>query len=123
MVREGEEESLSPRSVGTSPNLSPMGAHAHAGEASEPSNGGDCRTQRTICKMSERNAVISIAVIDEHSFTRECIIKSLTELCNLLDLVAFAGCDDCLHGPRTHDLILYHAHESVATRDNNEHLE
>jgi DNA-binding NarL/FixJ family response regulator len=63
--------------------------------------------------MSDRSETISVAVIDEHSFTRECITKALQEF---LEIVAFAACDDCLRSHGTHDLILYHAHENVAKK-------
>jgi CheY-like chemotaxis protein len=58
--------------------------------------------------------VISVAVIDEHAFTRECITRSLREFGDSLDVASFAACDDCLQSTRMHDLVLYHLHESVA---------
>ena len=58
--------------------------------------------------------VISVAVIDEHAFTRECITRSLRECGDSLDVASFAACDDCLQSTRMHDLVLYHLHESVA---------
>jgi DNA-binding NarL/FixJ family response regulator len=65
----------------------------------------------------DRNAMISIGMIDEHSFTRECITKSLQEICTLLDVTSFATCDECLKSERIYDLILYHTHESVANHN------
>jgi DNA-binding NarL/FixJ family response regulator len=123
MAWEGEEGISSP-SVGGMPflNRPSTAAQVHAGEAHEPSDEGDSRSQSTICKLPDRNAMITIAVIDEHSFTRECIAKSLKELCNLLDIAAFAACDECLRSSGAHDLILYHVHESVATQDNGQPL-
>jgi DNA-binding NarL/FixJ family response regulator len=93
--------------ISPTPELSPVSAHARI---SEPLDS----------KMPERNVQIAIAVIDEHPFTLECIAKSLRERCSLLDIAAFAACDDCLRSPRTHDLILYHSHESVARRINSQ---
>jgi DNA-binding NarL/FixJ family response regulator len=58
--------------------------------------------------------VISVAVVDEHLFTRECITTSLQQLGSNLDIASFAACDDCLRSTRTHDLVLYHVHERVA---------
>jgi DNA-binding NarL/FixJ family response regulator len=67
-----------------------------------------------------RNAVISAAMIDEHSFTREAITRSLQELCHFLEIMSFATCDECLGSTRKFDVILYHAHESVANHYNND---
>jgi DNA-binding NarL/FixJ family response regulator len=70
-----------------------------------------------------RNAMISIGMVDDHPFTRECITKSLQEICDLLDVTSFATCDECLKSEGNYDLILYHAHESVANRnDDHERL-
>src|SRR5262245_22806600 len=64
-------------------------------------------------------AAISLGVIDQKSFTRECIITSLQALDDHLDMMSFATCEDCLQGMGNLDLILYHAHEAVA--DLNDH--
>ena len=64
--------------------------------------------------MARQLPVISVAVIDEHAFTRECITRSLREFGDSLDVASFAACDDCLQSTRMHDLVLYHLHESVA---------
>jgi DNA-binding NarL/FixJ family response regulator len=61
-----------------------------------------------------RLPVISVAVIDEHLFTRECIATSLQGLGNNLQIASFAACRDCLQSTNTHDLLLYHAHERWA---------
>jgi DNA-binding NarL/FixJ family response regulator len=58
--------------------------------------------------------VISVAVIDEHLFTRECIATSLQAFGNNLQITSFAACLDCLQSANTHDLVLYHAHQSSA---------
>jgi DNA-binding NarL/FixJ family response regulator len=79
-------------------------------------------SKSTIGATPDRNAVISIAMVDEHLFTRESITKSLTDLCSLFDIVAFARCEDCLRSPRTHDLILYHVHDRIAKLDNDQHF-
>jgi DNA-binding NarL/FixJ family response regulator len=115
-----EENGVSSSVGGISPalELSQAIAHALASEPLDGSNKGAFQTQLVTSKIPERNVPIPIAVIDEHSFTRECITESLQEHCNLLDVAAFAACEDCLRSPRTHDLILYHLHESVAARDN-----
>jgi DNA-binding NarL/FixJ family response regulator len=69
--------------------------------------------------ISVRKAVISIAVIDEKSFTRECITTSLQALDDRLDIMSFTTCDDCLQHIGSHDLILYHTREDVANWSNN----
>jgi DNA-binding NarL/FixJ family response regulator len=69
--------------------------------------------------ISVAKAVISMGVIDEKSFTRECITTSLLALDARLHIVSFATCDDCLQHMGSHDLILYHAREAVASWNNN----
>jgi DNA-binding NarL/FixJ family response regulator len=63
---------------------------------------------------SRHRAAISLGVIDQKSFTRECIITSLQVLDDHLDIVSFTTCEDCLQGLGNLDVILYHAHEAVA---------
>jgi DNA-binding NarL/FixJ family response regulator len=70
--------------------------------------------------ISVGKAVISMGVIDEKSFIRECITTSLQALDNSIHIVSFATCDDCLHNMGSLDLILYHAREAVANWDNND---
>jgi DNA-binding NarL/FixJ family response regulator len=107
MVQEAEEKSIQTRWVGNLPSsdLPPALANTQAANEQPTRN------------VPNANAVISIGVIDEHSFTRECITKSLQEICKLLDVTSFTTCDECLQNKSTYDLILYHAHESVAARD------
>jgi len=61
-----------------------------------------------------RKPVISIAVIDEKSLTRECIIRSLRALDERFEIVSFATCDDYLQSMTSHDVILYYAHGEAA---------
>jgi DNA-binding NarL/FixJ family response regulator len=65
-------------------------------------------------RQTARNSTISLAVIDEHSFTRESITRSLRELCDLLEIESYATFDAFVESTKNYDLILYHAHESVA---------
>jgi DNA-binding NarL/FixJ family response regulator len=69
-------------------------------------------------KIPSRNAGISIAVIDRHSFTRESITRSLQDLGALLEIQSFATCDECLNGSKTFDVILYYAHQAVVHNGN-----
>lgn len=62
---------------------------------------------------SVRKAVTSMGVIDEKSFTRECVTRCLRALDDRLNVVPFATCDDCLQNVENLDLILYHLHEDV----------
>jgi DNA-binding NarL/FixJ family response regulator len=62
------------------------------------------------------NRAMSVAIVDRHSFTRECIAKSLQECDVALVVSAFDTCDSCFESARTYDLILYHAHRSEADR-------
>jgi DNA-binding NarL/FixJ family response regulator len=64
-------------------------------------------------------SVISMGVIDEKSFTRECITMCLQALGGRFDIVPFATCDDFLRSGKGLDLILYHVHEDNSTWDNN----
>jgi DNA-binding NarL/FixJ family response regulator len=63
--------------------------------------------------------MISLGVIDEKSFTRECITKCLQALDDRLDIVTFATCEECLERMGSYDLVLYHIHEDVSTWENN----
>lgn len=69
-------------------------------------------------QIPSRNAGISIAVIDRHSFTRESIARSLQELWTLLEIQSFATCDECLDCSKIFDVILYHAHQAVVYNAN-----
>jgi DNA-binding NarL/FixJ family response regulator len=108
------ENGISNSVAGTSP-----GAERSPGSAApirEPSDANHRASQSraTTSNTAERNVRVAVAVIDEHSFTRECITKSLRERDDLLKIAEFAACDDCLHSADAHDLVLYHSHESVA---------
>jgi DNA-binding NarL/FixJ family response regulator len=111
-----EERSESVRSVGVlpSPDLPlkwtdarPFDGYKLADEAGSLSPAG---------RVPSPGQVISVAVIDEHSFTRESIAKSLQELCNVLDLTPFATIDGLLQSTKNFDLVLYHAHEGGLNR-------
>jgi DNA-binding NarL/FixJ family response regulator len=119
---EGEEGSTrsasNPRSVPFL-NLPSKSANGHALDEQEPSSEEDRRSLPKRNWMRSGNPVISIGMIDEHSFTRECITISLQVLVDGLDIASFAACEDCLRSTRHLDLILYHTHESVIRNDNN----
>jgi DNA-binding NarL/FixJ family response regulator len=79
--------------------------------------GGDPRTEdRQIQPATDwiivKLPVISVAVIDEHLFTRECITTSLRQFGEDLDIASYATCGDCLESARTHGLVLYYEHET-----------
>jgi DNA-binding NarL/FixJ family response regulator len=57
------------------------------------------------------NAVISMGVIDEKTFTRECIIRCLLTLDHRLRIEGFASYDECLQKAQGQDLVLYHLRE------------
>ena len=100
---------------GNSPTvrLPPMSANPHVRVVRQRSRKGYRQSEQTIYRMSVRTAVISIGVIDEKLFTRECIIRSLQTLDDRLDIVSFATCEDYLRSIGSHDLILYHVYESI----------
>jgi DNA-binding NarL/FixJ family response regulator len=66
-----------------------------------------------------RNAVISMGVIDEKRFTRECITRSLRTLDDRLQIESFPTCDKCLQTVEGHDLVLYHLREDPSHWDKN----
>ena len=87
------------------------------GSVRQQSDGEALRSER----IGDGNTVISIGLIDEKSFTRQCIARSLQSLDDRLDIVSFSTCDDYLQHMRDRDVILYHAHEAAANWDlNNE---
>jgi DNA-binding NarL/FixJ family response regulator len=112
------ENGTSSSVAGTSPGAER--SPGSAAQAREPPDAGEGQSSLAASKTPERVTQIAVAVIDEHAFTRECITKSLRERSNHLDIAAFAACDECLRSPDTHDLILYHSHESVARPINNQ---
>jgi len=58
-----------------------------------------------------------IGLIDNHSFTRQCITGFLKEVSSAFDFIPFESCEDFLqHGGRF-DLILYHQSEQVKLSD------
>ena len=70
---------------------------------------GSCRKQSGVNWRAVRLPVISVAVIDVHLFTRECIATSLQTLGNNLQIASFAASRDLLQSTNTHDIVLYHA--------------
>jgi DNA-binding NarL/FixJ family response regulator len=62
---------------------------------------------------SIRKPKVSIGLVDEHSFTRGCIARSLKEFDDDLEVVSFASAEDCLRSLNDLDVILYHTHQSV----------
>jgi DNA-binding NarL/FixJ family response regulator len=75
--------------------------------------------RRARSSVSRRKIVISIAVIDEKSLTRQCIINSLKALDERLEIVSFATCDDYLQSMTNHDVILYYTHGATEYLENN----
>jgi DNA-binding NarL/FixJ family response regulator len=119
MVQEAEVKSIQARSIDSpfSAHLTRTLANTQAPGEHTATSGIGQQSQSTTDKIPDRNAAISVGVIDEHSFTRECITKSLQDLSDLLEIISFATCDECLQSKKKYDLILYHAHESVANRN------
>jgi DNA-binding NarL/FixJ family response regulator len=65
------------------------------------------------------NAVISMGVIDEKTFTRECIIRCLRTLDDRLRIEGFPTWDECLQTGEGQDLVLYHLREDLSQWDKN----
>ena len=66
-----------------------------------------------------RNAVISIGVIDEKRFTRECITQSLRALDDRFRIKGFPTCDECLQTVEDQDLVVYYLREYPSQWDKN----
>lgn len=70
-------------------------------------------------RWSQPTSVISMGVIDEKSFTRECITRCFQALGDRFDIVPFATCDQFLQSmknpesTKNPDLVLYHVHEDA----------
>jgi DNA-binding NarL/FixJ family response regulator len=84
--------------------------------------GDRASSPRTHKPAPSRNEVISIALIDEHSFTRDTIRLSLQEICDILSVVPFATSLQCLNSGSSFDVILYHSHENVVKKKDSDAL-
>jgi DNA-binding NarL/FixJ family response regulator len=62
--------------------------------------------------------MISIGVVDDHSFTRGCITRFLKDFDDRLEVIPFESSEECLGSAGALDVILYHEHES--DRDSND---
>jgi DNA-binding NarL/FixJ family response regulator len=58
--------------------------------------------------------MISVGLIDEDCFTRECISGSLQGLDRAIEIGSFGSCDDFLRSTVSYDVILYHSAELIA---------
>ena len=63
--------------------------------------------------------MISVGVIDEKKFTRECITRSLRALDGRLRIEGFPTCDDCLQTAEDQDLVLYYLREDPSQWNKN----
>jgi DNA-binding NarL/FixJ family response regulator len=66
-----------------------------------------------------RNAAVSMGVIDEKTFTRECITRCLRTLDERLRIECFQTCEECLQTAEGQDLVLYHLREDPSQWDEN----
>jgi DNA-binding NarL/FixJ family response regulator len=64
--------------------------------------------------MALKMSVISVGVIDEKSFIRECISRYLQTLGDRFDIVPFATCDDFLQTKEVCEVILYHIYDDTS---------
>src|ERR1700761_4847863 len=65
----------------------------------------------TLSCSTDKNNTIAIALIDGHSFTRECITGILGELFERINITLFANFDDCINCKNFYDVILYYDHK------------
>jgi DNA-binding NarL/FixJ family response regulator len=66
-----------------------------------------------------KNSLISMGVIDEKTFTRECIIRCLRTLDDRLRIKGFPTCDECLQTAEDQDLVVYYLREDPSQWDKN----
>jgi DNA-binding NarL/FixJ family response regulator len=66
-----------------------------------------------------KKEVISMGVIDEKTFTRECIIRCLRTLDDRLRIDGFPTCDEFLQTAEGQDLVFYHLREDPSEWDKN----
>jgi DNA-binding NarL/FixJ family response regulator len=113
-VQAGKEANSYPLDSASLREPASVPVHAHISKPVDADN-DTCQLQEANGNSPWRDTYIALAVVDEHSFTRECITRSLQERCSLFSIVTFAACDACMQGSRVHDIILYHSHESIAS--------
>ena len=111
---EGDTQSYAVGTLASAP-LSPKLTDSHSDAVRQRTNEASGWSQ----PIAGKSAVISIGVVDEKSFTRECITRSLQALDDRMDIASFATCDDCLQHVGGRDLILYNAREAAADWDHN----
>jgi hypothetical protein len=98
-------------SGGLRPNIQDPGTAKTAADRPLSRSAGTAKESiRARYSAARRRAVISVAVVDDKSLTRECIIRSLQGLDERLEIVAFSTCEDYLQSMANHDVILYYAH-------------
>lgn len=99
-----------------SPDLRSKWGEAQFSDARGIANEGLFGSQIAHNNGSYRNLQISVGVVDKYAFTRDSIIRSLRDLCSLLQLTPFVDCNECLLSGKHYDLILYHMRESMANQ-------
>jgi len=68
------------------------------------------KSQQTRRKASAQGGMISIGVVDQHSFTRGCIARSLEGFDDNLEVMSSTSYEDFLQETDIPDVILYHVH-------------
>ena len=63
--------------------------------------------------------MISMGLIDEKRFTRECITQSLQTLDDRLRIKGFPTCYECLQSAENQDLVVYYLREDPSRWDKN----
>jgi DNA-binding NarL/FixJ family response regulator len=71
-----------------------------------------------IAKIASHNEIISLAIIDEHTLTREAITRSIQNLCEFMEIQSFGTCDEYFNIIKYHDVILYHVHQRFTGNGN-----
>jgi DNA-binding NarL/FixJ family response regulator len=115
--KEENQENTKDSEAGSLPpdRLSSISTYLPFGAAHQESN--EARPSSRL--RSVRNSVISVGLIDEKSFTRECITNSLQALDNRLDIVAFPTCKEYLDNMEGRDLVVYHYYNDSSVSHGN----
>jgi DNA-binding NarL/FixJ family response regulator len=116
MTQQKREESSNCLASRLSPLRTPQpsqSANSYASDQVRPRNSAVARSQAAPYSANVGDRMISVAVVDHHSFTRGCITRSIRDFDDHLEVLSFITPQDCLESKRALHLILYHAHETA----------
>jgi DNA-binding NarL/FixJ family response regulator len=95
-------------------------SHAQGSGTDQASKEGSRTLQPATYQAPSRSTTISLALIDEYSFTREAVTRSLQYICDLLIIESFGTSDQCLQSKKNYDLIMYNKHDIIEIQNTND---